>query len=560
MIDPTVRQQEIRDHTELDLVIVAPAGCGKTEALALRVTGLIGRGTVKPPHRVLVTTFSNRARDNIKKRLRAYLSRDVMRDRVTVANFHGLSARIFRAHSAAIGLDPEMLIPDSDWVREQCQRLGLDFTTQQTVQDVLRVAKQKASDDAAVASELAAAGVAAAIQIERQRLDENRLTYDDLPRLAELILGNDAVASLYRNHFSAVIVDEFQDLTAQQLRIVNAIGSGRTTYAGDLAQGIYGFAGASPSHVDRQIRAECRTIIEFAESHRSSPAVLQAVNALAALTGGHPLTCADPTSWPSGGLAGGAAFGNVNAEAQFAVDFAEYVLERAPSQRIGIIARTGPRRRFVDAAVEASGLEFHRWDDPVLDTDTAKAIKALLSRLDMSALHSAPDPLAYLREQAHFEAVQDPSARADLREALSWCLDLVRESCTPAEIRSRIRVGDEHTLLSVAGIHLLTGHVGKGQQFDWALVIGVEEGCIPDFRATDPTSVTEEARILSVMVSRARHGVVLSYSKSVPSQKGKPYPKDGSQFLKALVGAALLNTSEIKRWLDSADWTAIASR
>ncbi|ALN14477.1 UvrD-helicase domain-containing protein [Acidipropionibacterium acidipropionici] len=75
---------------------------------------------------------------------------------------------------------------------------------------------------------------------------EKRLTYDDLPRVAELLLNDDAVASLYRNHFSAVIVDEFQDLTPQQLRIVNRIGLGKTTYAGDLAQGIYSFAGAQP--------------------------------------------------------------------------------------------------------------------------------------------------------------------------------------------------------------------------------------------------------------------------------------------------------------------------
>lgn len=238
-----------------------------------------------------------------------------------------------------------MSIPDSDWVREQCQRLGLNFDAQQVVQDVLRVAKKKSANDAAVQDELAALGVAAAIQIEHQRLAENRLTYDDLPRLAELILENEAIARLYHNHFGAVIVDEFQDLTPQQLRIANAIGSGRTTYAGDLAQGIYGFAGANPSYVGSQIRVECRTVIELTESHRSSPAVLQLVNALGALTGGQALTCADQPSWPSGGLAGGLAFSKASAEARFAVDFAEYVLKRAPSQRIGIIARTGPRRR-----------------------------------------------------------------------------------------------------------------------------------------------------------------------------------------------------------------------
>ena len=134
MIEPTPRQVQIREHPDLDLVVLAPAGCGKTEALALRVQGLLARGVVPPPTRILVVTFSNRARDNIKTRLRSYLPPSVIHDRVTVANFHGLSARIFRAHARVIGLDPTMEIPDSDWVREQCQRRGLVFASQGAVQ------------------------------------------------------------------------------------------------------------------------------------------------------------------------------------------------------------------------------------------------------------------------------------------------------------------------------------------------------------------------------------------------------------------------------------------
>jgi DNA helicase-2/ATP-dependent DNA helicase PcrA len=184
----------------------------------------------------------------------------------------------------------------------------------------------------------------------------------------------------------------------------------------------------------------------------------------------------------------------------------------------------------------------------------------LLSRLDVTGFWAAPDPLAFLREQAHFDTVQDPSSRTSLGEALSWCLDLLRDQCSPAEIRSRIRVGDEHTLLSVAGVHLLTGHVGKGQQFDWVVVIGVEEGCIPDFRAETAAALTEEARILSVMVSRARHGVVLSYSQNVPSQKGRWLTKKPSRFWSTLAKGGLINDGGINAWFGSADWAAIAKR
>jgi DNA helicase II / ATP-dependent DNA helicase PcrA len=549
MFRPTRSQLRIRDHESLDLVVVAPAGCGKTEALALRLAGFIQRGTITYPHRVLVTTFSNRARDNIRDRLRTHLPPNMMRDRVSVSNFHGLAARIFRAHATVIGLNPEMQIPESDWVGEQCRSRRLHYKVAAEVQEVLRVVKQEQVDDTVVEAKLKASGNQIALEIELLRRAENRLTYDDLPRLAELILANDVVARLYRNHFAAVVVGEFQDLTPQQLRIVNRIGLGKTTYAGDLAQGIYGFAGAKPTQIHAAIRAECTDVIEFAESHRSSPAVIGMVNALAPLTAGVSLTCAEPASWPGGGLAGSVAFDSAADEAAGVVRFCRFLLKRAPNQRIGVIARTGGkgRRRFVDDALSQSGLSCHRWDDGVLDTDTAKIVKAMLASLDTTEFHAASDPLAYLREVAQLEAAQDPSTRESLASALTWCCDLLADGESPAAIRARIKVGDNTTLLNIPGVHLLTGHVGKGQQFDWVVIVGAEEGSIPDFRAEgNPDAMAEEARILSVMISRARHGVLIMHAHNVPTQSGVPYAsnrRDSGIRLAALIRTQLALTT-----------------
>lgn len=102
------------------------------------------------------------------------------------------------------------------------------------IQNALRETKQQPFSDAAVEAELERLGNVTALELERLRKEEGRLTYDDLPRLAELILGYESVADLYATHFGAVVVDEFQDLTPQQLRIVNRIGYKRTTYGGDL--------------------------------------------------------------------------------------------------------------------------------------------------------------------------------------------------------------------------------------------------------------------------------------------------------------------------------------
>lgn len=561
MVEPTARQTEIRDYEGLSLLVVAPAGCGKTEALGLRAKGLIARGDAIAPRRILVTTFSNRARDNARDRIRSYLTPQELRDLITVSNFHGIAARIFRAHANVIGLDPAMIQPESDWVAEQCRVRRLGFPESIDVQTRLRVAKQEPRDDTAVDAELVRGGNRVALGIERQRIAEGRLTYDDLPRLAELILANDAVADLYRNHFAAVIVDEFQDLTPQQLRIVNCIGYGKTTYAGDLAQGIYSFAGAKPNEVHAALQAECNHTIEFSESHRSSPAVLAMVNSLSVVTGGQTVTSAKPASWPGGGLAGGVGFGDVSSEADWVVAFCERILKSAPGQRIGVVARTKPRRRFVDERVEASDLPFSRWEDGVLDTDTARAMKAMLVRLSVAEFTAAADQLEFLRAAAELDSVQDSNDRTAMVDAINWCYDLLRDGMTPTAIRGRIRVGDDSTLLNLPGVHLLTGHVGKGQQFDWIVVVGLEEDTLPDFRQKGTAeALAEEARILGVMISRARHGVVLTVSKTVPTAKGAINSREPSQFWTHLRNGGWIKDDAIQAWIDAADWDAIARR
>ncbi|MCT2977628.1 ATP-dependent helicase [Propionibacterium freudenreichii] len=560
MLTPTPKQLAIRDAKDLDLLVVAPAGCGKTEALALRVQGLLQRCAVAAPQKILVTSFSNRARDNIKERLRSYLPPLVMRDRVSVVNFHGLAARLIRAHANVIGMSPDWVLPESDWVGDQLRKRDTSWSDRGPIQEALRVTKQEPYDDDAVEAELRRIGNATALEIEELRKAEMRLTYDDLPRLAELIVANEAVADLYVSHFGAVVVDEFQDLTPQQLRIVNRIGYKRTTYGGDLAQGIYGFAGAQPTQIDRAIREECSRVIEFSDSHRSSPAVLGMVNSLIPLTSGQVLTSADPASWPSGGLAGSIAHQTADDEATWIVAMAKAILSHVPNQRMGVVARTGPRRRFIDAAFAESDVPHFRWDDGVLDTDTAKLVRAVLARFDSLSYNKAADKVAFLRNAAGFETITDVDVRKSTIDALGWVQDLLAEGIQAQDIRTRIKIGDSSTLITSPGVHLLSGHVGKGQQFDWVFVVGVEEDFIPFSMATTPDEVTEEARVLSVMISRARHGVILSRAASVPTNGGYPRSRSASRFLRTIATAAPLDAAGIIAWFEVADWNAIAKR
>lgn len=558
---PTPAQQRVRDHNSLALLLVAPAGCGKTEALAMRVAGLIENGRISAPRRALVTTFTNRAKDNIQDRLRDYVSYGARRDHVTVANFHGLSARIIRAHGAVIGIDPNIVLPDGDWVRDKCHELlGTNWPAIDLVEEILEVTKREPLDDEAVAAAIAAHGNSTAIQIEGERLTENRATYDDMLRYAELILANPTVARLYRSHFGAIVVDEYQDLTAQQFRVLSLLGDGNITYAGDLAQGIYSFTGADPVAIDAAIRATCDDVIKFNESHRSSPSVLGMVNAMNALTGGEDLVAADPDSWPSGGLAGTRRFVDAAGETDWVIKLARVILARAPGHRVGVMSRIKSRLRFIDDALQGQDVPVHRWDDGVLDTETAVIVRTTLARVNLGDLFAASNQLACLRDLADLSGIEDPDTRKSLAEALIWVLEELSTGSTPAEVAAKIQVGDQTTLLNAPGIHLLSGHVGKGQQFDWVIIVGAEQGNIPFFKAKAQAAITEEARILGVMLSRARHGVVVTAAKNVPKLNGDPWERSFSEFWPTIDAAGPLDQDGIIAWLKTADWTEIVDR
>lgn len=560
MVVPTAKQTLIRDSPELSMLVVAPAGCGKTEALALRIAGLIQRDQVRRPRRILVVTFSKRARDNIRERLKDYVDSRKLQDMVTIANFHGLAARIVRAHGNVIGVEADAALPDSDWVAAECRLRGLGYDRTDDVRRVLRSTKLQPFTDEEVLHSLREHGDTIAESIEFKRREEGRLTYEDLLRHAEVILQNEAVADIYAQHFECVIVDEFQDLTLQQLRLVRSIGGDKVTYAGDLAQGIYSFSGAAPNDVYESLLEYAEKQIVFAESHRSSPAVLELVNGLRNFTGGEHLTCAAPEAWSENGLGGVASFTTTETEAQWVYKFAAYVLERAPTHRVGVICRTAGRRRFVDEAFKAGSLPWHRWDDPLLDRETANATRRILSNLKRTSWQRAENPTEFLMNLADAEALHDPDTRTSLREALEWVHDELLRGAEATDLLARIKVGDSSAFISAPGVHLLSGHAGKGQQFDWVCVVGAEEGVLPFFKATSAEELAEEARVLSVMISRARHGALVLHSKSVADSYGRTRSKEASRFTSSLKTAPLCRSgSAIVEWLKAADWQKISA-
>lgn len=518
----TTSQNDPAQSPAANLLVIAPPGCGKTQLLARRAAYLIPQ--LEPNQRILALTFSNKARENLADRLRRVIGSHAFRRYIRMRNFHGHASELLRAHGKTIGLDPGFPQPTSRALDQvvKAQLAGLSIAAaaerRKAMESTLGWAKQEPRTDTEVTDILVAAGNADAIAVEAAWREAGLMSYDDLLRHAQRLLHVDAIANLYQHHYGAVLVDEFQDLSLQQLDLALRSVTTSRTFVGDPLQGIYTWAGARPVEVEAQLRVLSGAPMALTQSYRSSPAVLGVVNAASAPLGGLPLTAAEPGQWPYGGAAASVTFPTGTDEASWITAQSAAILTRDPQSRIGVIARAGWRRRVVDDAFAASDVPFTRWDlaidNPVVLDILRTAWRKLPAHSDLTALESAAlDGLE----------TSDSNTFDDVTDALVTLSGMAQQAGSVQRALAQLKIRERNEATPAPGVHLLNAHTGKGQQFDWVFIPGLEDFHMPSGQARTQLERDEEHRVLLVMLSRARHAIVLSRAQSLISKAGKPY-------------------------------------
>jgi DNA helicase-2/ATP-dependent DNA helicase PcrA len=527
-----------------NLLVVAPPGCGKTEILAARAAFLIGR--LRPGQKILALTFSNKAQQNLRERLNRELGTARCRRYVTVRNFHGHATEVLRAHARTIGMAPDFPMPGKRTLKAAIAPyvsdlpVGPALSVSGAIEAALREAKQQPLDDHAVLVALANGGNTTALGIERNRQNSGVLHYDDLLRHAQRLLRIKAVANLYQQHYGALLVDEFQDLSPQQLDIALRSVSRCRTFVGDPLQGIYTWAGARPDLVEAELRQLCGEPMRLTRSYRSSPAVLAVVNSVAGSLGNPALESAVPDRWREGGASTAVVFNTEEDESAWIVNTSRGILARDQLATVGVICRSGFRRESVDHAFAKADVPSTQWDLAVQNPQVIDALRAGAKSLPTSA---SLDDL----ERRVLAAVSpaDVDTYHDMVDAIGQLREFASETGSVADAFTRLSVRDPSDVVG-PGVHLLNAHTGKGQQFDWVFIPGFEEFNIPSGQAETDLELREEFRVLLVMLSRARHAVVLSRALQRLSRAGNPYTLKPSRWWEPVTAACALSWQDLE--------------
>lgn len=521
-----------------DILLTAPPGCGKTHHLAHYIHGLVARRLVAAPQQVLAMTFSTKATHNLRARI-SEVAGPVERRRIHVVNFHGVGYRLYRAHAATLGLNPNALLPQPGWLARHRSAIAADYHANPwDLRDQIDAAKDGAFNQEQALDELESGAGMAGRAYEEGLRAADRLDHIDAIRHALCLLNIPEIARLYQCRIPVVVVDECQDLTRSQFLMASKLSGRALVLAGDQAQGIYRFARADPAWVYEQMELRNPRRKTLTVSYRSSPAVLRVVSAIATELGGVLLESAYPDNWPDGGRAATQAFPDTRTEAAALLGHIQADLASDPSATVAVMARAGYRRSDLESVARADGIAFELWDHPVHRPRVVQLLRQHLARA-CAAHPGDPERLQELYNLCFGACDADDIETIDeLNEAFETIEDLIATQTLEQVVGDIRTAGDPDQPVS-PGLHFLTGHSGKGQQFDHVYVIGLEEGILPDWRARTAEELGDELAALHVMVSRARTSVTISRCDDVRRDPAKPWLRPPSRWWALLEAACI---------------------
>jgi len=543
--------------------VLAGAGTGKTRTITRRIAHLVRAGHASAGQ-VLAVTFTARAAGEMRTRLRALGVTGVQ-----ARTFHAAALRQLRYFwPQVVGDEPWPLLEHKlRLVGQAAQRAGAPTAADTlrdlageiewakgsllTPQDYPGVVTATRRDTPLPAAQVGQVYVAYEQLKNRGRV----LDFDDLLlHTAAALEEHGSVAEEFRNRYRCFVVDEYQDVTPLQQRVLDAWLGDRDdlTVVGDANQTIYSFAGAAPRFLlDFTRRFPDAVTVRLQRDYRSTPQVVSLANRVIAAARGRPAGSRLELvgQQPPGPEPEFAEHDDEPAEAAAVVErIADLIAGGVPAGEIAVLYRVNAQSEVYEQALDARGIPFQvRGGERFFQrTEVRAALRAL-----RAAAASGPgtdlvaDVHAVLGPQGlPAEPPAGSAARArweSLRALVELAEDLVAtvpDADLPrfvTELETRAEASHPPV---VQGVTLASLHAAKGLEWDAVFVVGLVDGTVPiqyalSSGAETTQAIEEERRLLYVGVTRARRWLSLSWALS--RSAGGRRSRRCSRFLHGLV-------------------------
>ena len=213
------------------VLILAGPGSGKTRVLTHRIAHLAQSMGVKP-YNILAVTFTNKAADEMKKRLADMMSAGIRG--IWLGTFHSICARILRREVSHLPFDSTFSIMDADdqvsLIKKIMKEENIDDKLNRPY--AVHAAISKAKNDLLPPEDYTPLTnkeetILKVYRIYQDRLEKNNaMDFDDLLLWTVRLLAEvPTVREDYARRFMHVLVDEFQDTNLAQYEILRLMAS-----------------------------------------------------------------------------------------------------------------------------------------------------------------------------------------------------------------------------------------------------------------------------------------------------------------------------------------------
>lgn len=295
-------QQQVVQHVDGPMLVVAGAGTGKTSVIAARIANLIRSAAAKPSE-ILAMTFTDKAAREMSSRVESLLRLTELE--TEIPTFHSFGEHLLRQYGVEIGLDPEYQVLSSAQqqvvLNNVIDGLGLEYYRplgnptgflRGIVQFMSRL-----KDENILPQQFKSFIQAKKIDDlqEKLRLEElvkiytayqdycsqnGLMDYGDLLCKTLLLLeARPSVLEHVQQQYRYVMVDEYQDTNFVQAQILELLcrKHHNLMVVGDDDQSIYQFRGANISNILRftDVFADAK-VVALVKNYRTGQRILDA--------------------------------------------------------------------------------------------------------------------------------------------------------------------------------------------------------------------------------------------------------------------------------------------